>query len=588
MKIKSLLLICSFLLMSANVILANSGDKPGEVVITESTESKRDVSDFNETPQEKEQRLKWWREARFGIFIHWGPVSVMGYTDAWSDIGWSRDGARPGLDQYDYPKGTIPVVIYDNLYKVFDPIRFNANQWISLFKESGAGYIVFTTKHADDFSMFDSQYSDYKITSPESPYKKDITKMLSDACSEQDMPFGVYYCPMSWPNPNYLNENHHLYVEYMHNQIKELCTNYGKVVMWWSDGPGPAEKYKAKEAETMIRKLQPGIILNDRLCGIPGDYYTPEGFVGAFNRENPWETCMVMNDQWSFRNLPARSFKHLLDKLVQCVGGDGNLLLNIGPKPDGTIPEDQADRLKQFGKWLKKYGESIYGTRGGPFKPERFYVSTCKGNKIYVHMLSWKYDTVELPPIPAKILDCTLLTGGTVKFKQSDDQITITVPKEHQDELDTIAVLTIDQDAVDIKPVDKKSGSLSLGKKACASTTCLGEDNPKWQAANAFDDEPRTRWAADSTKRKGWLQVDLGEPMVVNRAMIREAYSFTGKYELKYKDGDAWVVIHTGTHLGDWGELQFEPVKAQIFRLEILKAHGSPTMMEFQLFNDKK
>ena len=350
------------------------------------------VEEFHETSQEFDQRLKWWRDTRFGIFIHWAPVSVMGYMDKSSEIGWSRDGKRPELEGLNFSKGTIPIEIYDNLYKIFNPKRFNADQWVSLFKEAGAGYIVFTTKHTDDFSMFDTQYSDYKITSAESPYGKDITKMLTDACAKARMPFGVYFSPTAWPHPCYFTDKHDLYIEYMHNQIRELCTNYGKIAIWWSDGPGPEEKYKAKEAEMMIRKLQPGIIINDRLCYRPGDYYTPEGSVGAFDRDRPWETCMVMNGQWSFRNRAAMPFKDLLGKLVRSAGGDGNLLLNVGPKPDGTIPQDQADRLKQIGKWLRKYGESIYGTRGGPFKPEQFCSSTCKDNKIYVHFLRLESD----------------------------------------------------------------------------------------------------------------------------------------------------------------------------------------------------
>ncbi len=275
-----------------------------------------------------------WREMRFGLFVHWGPVSLTG-----REIGWSRGGERRG---HRTGHGTeTPVEIYDNLYKEFNPVKFDADEWVAVAKEAGMRYLVFTTKHHDGFCNFDSKLTDYKITSPESPYGKDIAGQLADACHAADFPLGWYYSPPDWHDANYRNGDRHAeYVKYMHGQIEELLTNYGKVDILWFDGLGGTEQdWDAGRLLPVIRRLQPGIIINNR-CGLPADHDTPEQRVGGFMRDRPWETCMTICRQWAWKpDDTMKSRKQCIQTLLGVVGGDGNLLFNVGPMPDGRIEE---------------------------------------------------------------------------------------------------------------------------------------------------------------------------------------------------------------------------------------------------------
>ncbi|NLX13330.1 MAG: alpha-L-fucosidase [Phycisphaerales bacterium] len=285
-----------------------------------------------ETDEQYLQRMQWWREARFGLFIHWGPVSLIG-----TEIGWSRGG--PWYRQITPESGgPIPIEKYDNLYKEFNPTLFNANEWVQLARDAGMKYLVFTTKHHDGFCNFDSKLTDYKITSPLSPYQRDIVAKLAKACHENELRLGFYYSQPDWHHPDYRTENHSRYIEYMHGQIDELLSNYGRVDILWFDGLGnPADDWDAERLFRSIRRLQPGIIVNNR-CGLPADYDTPEQVVGGFQNHRPWETCMTLGDQWSWKpDDKMKTLKECLQSLVRAAGGDGNFLFNVGPMPDGRI-----------------------------------------------------------------------------------------------------------------------------------------------------------------------------------------------------------------------------------------------------------
>jgi len=385
-----------------------------------------------------------WREMRFGLFIHWGPVSLKG-----TEIGWSRGGERRG--RKDKSKGAIPVEEYDNLYKQFNPTKFNADEWVAIAKAAGMNYLVFTSKHHDGFSMFDSQLTTYSIM--HSPFHRDVVAELAKACHKGGIKLGFYYSPVDWYHPDYRTENHARYVKFLHGQLRELCTNYGKVSILWFDGlGGKADDWQTTSLIRMIRRLQPGVIINNR-AGLPSDHDTPEQRIGKFQTDRAWESCITIGRQWAWKpNDDIKSLKQCIQTLVQVVGGDGNLLFNVGPMPTGEIEPRQVERLKEMGAWLKKYGESIYGTRGGPFAPGPWGATTHKDSKIYVHILNWPGETVTLPPIKQKIVKSLMLTGGTATVKQSDDGISISVPAADRNEIDTIVVLQIEGKAADIKP----------------------------------------------------------------------------------------------------------------------------------------
>ncbi len=401
-----------------------------------------------------EQYIQAWREMKFGLFIHWGPVSLKG-----TEIGWSRGGERRGRTG----KGSIPIEAYDNLYKQFNPVRFDADEWVQVAKDAGMKYLVFTSKHHDGFSMFDSKVTDYKISN--SPFKRDVVKELADACHKTGLKLGYYYSPVDWYHPDYRTENHSRYIEFMHTQLREICSNYGSIDIIWFDGlGGTAEDWDSENLFKMIRQLQPKVIINNR-AGLPADHDTPEQKIGKFQNDRPWETCMTICRQWAWKpNDRMKSLEQCIQTLVKTVGGDGNLLFNVGPMPDGRIESRQVERLREMGIWLEKYGRSIYGARGGPFKPGPWGVSTYKGNTVYVHILNWTGEKLTLPGIPKRIVRSSILTGGTVRVNQTADSIEISVPENDRREIDTIIKLQLNGPAGKLSPVGLPSASLAPKK----------------------------------------------------------------------------------------------------------------------------
>ncbi len=522
-----------------------------------------------------------WRKLKFGLFVHWGPVSLKG-----TEIGWSRGGERRGRSG----RGQIPVEVYDNLYKQFNPVRFDARQWVETAKAAGMRYLVFTTKHHDGFCMYDSKLTDYKITSPESPYRRDIVAQLADACHQGGVLWGIYYSPPDWYHADYRNgPRHQAYIEYMHGQLRELLTGYGKVNMIFFDGLGgkPADWDSPRLIE-MCRQLQPQVIINNR-TGVPCDNDTPEQRIGRMQTDRPWETCMTICRQWAYKpNDRMKSLKECLDVLVRVVGGDGNLLFNVGPMPDGRIEPRQVTRLKEMGQWLQQYGQTIYDTRGGPFRPASWGASTYRGNTVYVHVLDPTAEKVVLPPIPTKILASRLLTGGTADVQQTDEAIEISVPPQHRQEIDTIVALTLDGPAAELTPVRFRSGSVAADGKATASNVYRNMAD-EYGPQMAFDDDPGTRWATDVGTASASLEVDLGKPKRIDRAYIAEAYApRVQQFELQSKEGGQWKTFAAGEQIGEHLRMSFEPVTVETVRLSILRATEGPTIWEFQLFKTKE
>jgi len=381
-----------------------------------------------------------WQQMRFGMFIHWGPVSLKG-----TEIGWSR-GAQ------------IPIEEYDNLYKQFNPIKFNADQWVKIAKDAGMKYIVLTTKHHDGFCLFDTKQTDYNIMN--SPFGRDVVKELAAACKKQGLAFGTYYSVCDWHHPDFPrgspggksrkpNPNLDRYEQYLRKQVEELIRNYGPLVTLWFDVPQEFNAERGMGVVKWVRSLQPDIVINNR-TGCAGDYDTPEQKIGIMQTGRPWETCMTICRQWAWKpNDNMKSLKECLQTLIKTAGGDGNLLFNVGPMPDGQIEARQVQRLKEMGEWLQKYGESVYGTRGGPFPRADWGGATYKGDTIYLHILDPNLETLKLPPIAKKIVGSSVLTGGTATVKQTAQSIEISVPKADRQQIDTIVVLKLDGPAAE-------------------------------------------------------------------------------------------------------------------------------------------
>ena len=527
-----------------------------------------------------DQRIQWWRAARFGMFIHWDPISLLGY-----EISWSRGNP-------------VATNVYDNLYKQFNPTNFNADQWVGIAQAAGMKYLVLVTRHHDGFSMFNTQATNYmadigttniyKVTAPECPFGRDVVKELASACHRAGMHFGTYYSQPDWV----FSGSSNAYQAFLKTQVSELMSHYGRVDVLWFDGlGGSASTYDSVALNALARSLQPGLLINNRDGGLAEDFDTPEQTVGAFQNTRAWESCMTVSahDQWAWggTNDGVKSVSTCLNLLVNCAGGDGNMLLNVGPRPDGAIDPVQTNLLAGMGAWLAQCGESIYDTRGGPFKPGAYGASTYRSNTVYVHILSWTNDPVVLPPLPARILSSRLVTGGSPTVTQTQTNIQIEVSTGDRQSFDTLLALQLDIDASLITPVDVPATTVvSLTTGAAATASNVYQNQSTYSAAMAVDGNLGTRWATDSGTQQAWLQVDLGVPKTFSSAVIYEAYAGrVQSFQLQWFDGTAWQTFYTGTTLGSPWSQHFAPVTAQLVRLNILSATDGPTLWEFQLFN---
>jgi alpha-L-fucosidase len=383
------------------------------------------------------ERLKWWIEARFGMFIHWGLYSIL---------------ARGEWVMY-YER--IPKAKYALLAKKFKPNRFDADEWIALAQEAGARYLVLTARHHDGFCLWDSQASDF--TSVKTAAKRDFVGEYVDACHKAGMKVGLYYsfldwrCPTWWNGPIKDPDGWKKFREYIHTQVLELVTKYGKIDILWYDGIyfsplvslSNIKVWKLEELNSKIRNIQPGIIINEE------DYDVSEGVIKAFQR--PWETCMTIEDAWwgyhpGDPNL--KSSRQLIRNLVWCVARNGNYLLNAGPKADGVIPETQARRFRAVGEWLKLNGESIYEASSPPFGNIAYHLGTItlKRRNLYLHIMYWSNKKICIAGIKNRVNKVSMLaTRKALNFKQESDHLYIMdLPKKSPEPIDTVIKIELE------------------------------------------------------------------------------------------------------------------------------------------------
>lgn len=491
-------------------------------------------------------RIAWWQDAKFGLFIHWGPVSLAG-----TEIGWSRGGERRGY----WGKGSeVPVERYDNLYKEFNPVAFDPAEWAAIAKSAGMKYIVLTTRHHDGFSLWDTRANDYKITSPNSPYGKDIVGPLADATRAAGLRFGAYYSQPDWKNPDAFTERHADYHTYLALQLRELMSNYGRIDIAWFDGLGKsAADYGAPSLHQMIRELQPQILINDR-NGLPEDFDTPEQRVGNMEVKRPWETCMTICRQWAWKpDDKMKSLDECLRILVTTVTGGGNLLFNVGPMPDGRIEPRQVDLLKQIGAWMEQNGVAIYNTRGGPWANGSWGGSTYRDRTIYVHLLQPPLNgRLRLAALPHQITAARLLHGtAPVTFTQTDSAVTLDLgASTFQGPVTIVKLTTADPVApyqllgYDSGPFDDQAAFGTASQSSATVTASTGE------AVKDKDD----RWTVKTrNEQKPSITLDLGAVREVTAfsAVGVDHNAFNSNVDLRLSlslDGETWEEVYHGSY----------------------------------------
>jgi alpha-L-fucosidase len=408
-----------------------------------------------ESPEARQSRMKWWREARFGMFIHWGVYSV--------PAGTYKGKRIRGIGEWIMNRARIPVKEYEKFAAQFDPVKFDADEWARIAAGAGMKYMVITSKHHDGFCLWDSKVSDYDIVDA-APFKRDILKELADACAKHKVRFCFYHSIMDWHHPDAKGERFPTYRdEYLKPQLRELLTGYGPIGVLWFDGEWIREwtEPQGRDLYDFCRGLQPGIIVNNRvgkgrkgMQGMSkgkeyaGDFGTPEQQIPAKGLPGvDWETCMTMNDTWGYKSYDHRwkPAPDLIRKLVDIASKGGNFLLNVGPTAEGLIPAPSVERLAAIGRWMTVNGESIYATTASPFGRLPWGRCTAKPGRLYLHVFNWPKDgMLAVPGIENEITGARLLAGGAeLRVRGAEGKTLIELPSRAPDEVDSVVALDV-------------------------------------------------------------------------------------------------------------------------------------------------
>ncbi|TWT36855.1 Alpha-L-fucosidase [Posidoniimonas corsicana] len=426
------------------------------------------------------ERMSWWLDAKFGMFIHWGVYSQAG--GEWN--------GETGHHEWLQLTAKIPLAEYTEFASSFNPSKFDANEWVTIAKQAGMKYLVVTAKHHDGFAMYDSPSNDHNIVKGTS-YGRDPLKDLAEACHKHGVRFCVYYSlGRDWEDPDvptgwgdrlgwrsnlidYPDEESKVFQRYFDRkvkpQVRELLTQYGPIGVMWFDTFEQIEPHQSKELIAMIRELQPNCIINDRVGRGLGDYKTAEQEIPSRSSNMPWETCMTINDHWGYNKADEnwKSAEKLLRNMIDVVSKGGNYLLNVGPTGEGVIPESSVERLSEMGRWLGVNGEAIYGCGPTPFgeeiasfqervknergKPQSRtgwqWRATTKPGKLYVHVFEWPIGVMNLPAIDENVTRTYLLADPNetaLAFKQSASGVSITLPETPPDQIASVICLELE------------------------------------------------------------------------------------------------------------------------------------------------
>ena len=518
-----------------------------------------------ETAAQHDARMAWWREAKFGMFIHWGLYAI------------------PADGEWHMRAHKVPLAEYKKYAAEFNPTRFNADEWAALAQDAGMKYMVLTTKHHDGFAMFHSEASDYNIYDA-TPFKRDPLKELSEACPKHGIKLGTYYSVIAdWGHPGggagcpkWDPAQEGSMDDYITNisvpQVKELLTNYGPIAVMWFDSDGAQPQNIDQVARyAPVLKLQPNLIVDPRLHGIPGDFETCEAHIPMEPPHGDWELCTRTNGSWGYTHAPARPLGSLLHELVEAWGKGGNVLLNVGPTEQGVIPPDSAERLRQIGAWLKVNGEAIYGSTRGPFDYLPWGWTTRKGDMLYLLVFDWPKDGELNLPMDTPVDHAWLIVAPDkpVPVSARAGKTVFKLPAAAPDPIASVI-------AVKLKGEVPPYRSLLLDKPVTASANQAG-------AHGATNGGAGGDWRIPG--ETGTLQVDMGQPRAFSVLRLTAPYTSASRILLEAKQGDEWKKVYDDEKPSgmEWIKT-FPPVTAQVVRLTIDAAKPGIRVGVFELF----
>lgn len=562
--------------------------------------------------------LKRWMNARYGAFLHWGPCTVLG-----REISWSRQLKTPPRE-------------YDNLYKQFNPVEFDAETWVRMLKESGFRYAVFVSKHHDGFAMWHTKTTPHSIM--HTPFQRDVLGELSAACKKHDLALCLYYSIADFYQPDCVGARHangeylgppgyelpagdkpdfDRYVHYMKTQLRELTEKYGPILAWWFDGGWMPDWTYERGVDLLkyMRSLQRDALADQRVgCAYNGRVYMPTWFptevkyVGdfavlevdlpRFDRRIPWEYTTPANGRsYAWTPGPYLDPQTWIDNLVKSACGDGNYLLGLEPPRSGRFDPELVDKLRESRLWVQRYGASVFDTRGGPYLRTNVYGTTCRGNRIYLHVFDRSSNKLTLPPLPLKVLKSYMLNGGTVHVSQHADALTVEISTNDMETPSTVVVLEVEGSAENLVPF----GEIPVNRGVPARSSNADPTLDKM----ASDGNMCTYWQADGKTAQPWIEFDLNAEKTVSRAILFEGW-YQGElanihgFEIEAESGGKWKQVANVTAWGkgtphehafdNWPmavfhqEIRFDPVSARRIRLKITRVTAAPIVHEFQVY----
>lgn len=557
------------------------------------------LSSYNgtETVAERDERMAWWNDARFGMFVHWGayanfPFDETGPVNHYTE--WVMDTLK--ISKEDYEEMAV---------KTFNPQHFDAGKVVQLAKDAGQKYIVFTSKHHEGYSMFNTQvkgFKDFSLLGYGLYEGPDPLMQLKVASDKAGIPLGCYYSTMDWRHDATVNWGSMLdkprYLADMKEQLRELIEQYdldilwfdGEWVGWWTTTDG-------QELYRYLRTLKPSLILNNRIgkrASTDGDFGTPEQEIPPNGLDYDWESCITMNNNWGYAPYDEnwKSPTWVVHSVVDTASKGGNILLNIGPDSQGITPEACEANMREAGKWFAAYGDSIYGTTASPFTSAlSFGAATKKNGKLYLHVTNWPSSgKITIPTIANTITGVRMMnTTDELTYTATADSITITLPNAPVSEYDSVVEVLV-EGVPRLQNTYTFSENYALNKPANVSN-CY-DNMTEYDGSKAVDGNNNTRWATADDVTECWLEVDLGKETTFNAIKSAEFTNTGGPrvtaYNIEYWDGSEWKIAHTGDGIGDQHTAIFEAVTAQRVRLHILTiaedALGGPTIWEFGIY----